>query len=248
MSNRENLKNAILGSYLSGTPDVYKIKSPNGRHHVLVNKTSLAALFGNKSLYGIQLLNSMISKNGPKYIARNKISRRNVPLAYWKENPPPNWTFNNYVRKENYVFRKWNNNHGMVNLRGPFGAPIKLTNVNHHTLSKNNLRNLRAVRRQNTKNDANFARQQAAKNAERRKYVYDIKYYYPGPYGRNNITGTTVVNTNFKYIGILPRNATRVNNHNTSHIREKFRRWATATLKPNYNMRRVTINAYRLKN
>jgi hypothetical protein len=240
---RENLKNGLTHLYLTGTPVVYKIKSPNGRQHRFVNKTSLASLLNRKN---INTLNRMISKtNIQKYIARRKNTMRNFPIAFMVQNPHPNSFHNNFTRKENYTFRKWNNNYGMMNPRGPFGAPIKLTNVNHHKLSPENLRFLRRLRGETRKNNANFARQQAAKNAERRKYVYRIHWRE-----NNTHTAVAVANADFKYIGrTVPVNATRANNHNTSHIRAKFKRWMLTNLEiPNYNMTGVKIEAYRLKN
>ena len=253
--NRPDLVNAITGLYLTGNKNVYKISSPNGRHHRLVNKSSLAGLLGAQNQLGIHRLNRMISKTDDlKYIARNKLARRNVAIAFMLNNPNPNSHYNNFVSKQNYVFRKWNNIRGMTKIRNPtgFSQNLKLANVNHYTLTANNLRNLRALHRQNKKNEENFRRQQAAKNAERRKYVYSISYYYPDPYGRKNIRSNSLVNANFKYMVLLPKNATLIHRNHESYptqhvanIKQKFRHWATTILEPNYNMSKVNIKVYK---
>jgi len=239
---RPNLINGFTGMYLTGNNKwVYKIKSPNGRHYMLVNRIGLAK-FLNRNNYN--QVNELVAK-AYSHVARAKSSMRNFthPSANFlvKTNPA---NFNNLVPTRNYVFRKWNNNYGMVIPRTQFG-PLKLTNINHYQLSNTNLRNLRALRRQNTRNAANFARQQAAKNAERRKYVYEI--YYPISNGHG---GLVTVNADLKMVGggVTPKNATRVNNHNTSNIRQKFKRWAITHIRSNYNMSQVKINAYKLKN
>lgn len=147
--NRQNLKNFLTLNYLKGIPNVYKIKSPNGQHYVLVNKNTFARnLLGRNN---INSLNRMILKNLP-YIARRTRNLRNTPVYFMGPNPNHHGYFNNFVRKENYVFRKWNPPYGMTTVRGPFG-PIKLTNVNHYKLTPGNLRNLRGLRRQNVKNE-----------------------------------------------------------------------------------------------
>jgi hypothetical protein len=71
---------------------------------------------------------------------------------------------NNFTPINNYEFRKWNNYRGMVKPRGPYGVPIKLKNVSHYKLSNKNLRNLRVLRRQNTKNAENFSRKRKQRN------------------------------------------------------------------------------------
>jgi hypothetical protein len=243
MTNRENLKNGITGLYLTGNNKwVYKIKSPNGRHHVLVNRTAFAKLLNRNNHTE---LHRLISNKNHSHVARQKSNMRNVTypvIKYLATHYPNQW--NNLVPARNYVFRKWNNNKGMVKPRGPFGAPVKLTNVNFHQLTNKNLRNLRALRRQNTKNNANFARQQAAKNAERRKYVYRIYYRINNHHG-----SIAVVNANLGYLGgNVPRNATYVPNHNTSNIRAKFRRWITSGTPAYSMMNSVNIRAYKLKN
>lgn len=203
MSNRENLKNVLTLNYLKGNKNVYRISSPNKKHHVLVNKSSLASLLHRNN---INELNRMISKtNVLKYIARNKTRMRNVPvpsLVTWSSQH-----FNNGFRKENYTFRKWNANRGMVKPRGPFGVPIKLTNVNHYELSKQNLRNLRAAHRQNAKNAANFKRKYNAQQAKRRAYLVTGKNF-------NNQPLNFWVNNNGKNIHVNPSNWVQTNNYN----------------------------------
>ena len=213
MSNRENLKNFLTQNYLKGIPNVYKIKSPNGQHYVLVNKNTFARnVLGRNN---INSLNRMISKNDVlRYIARRRANLRNIPIYHLVTGSQ---NFNNGVRKENYVFRAWNPPYGMTTVRGPFG-PIKLTNVNHHTLSKNNLRNLRALRRQNTKNTANFKRKFNAQQAKRRAYLVRAK----------NINGQNEnywVNNNGQNIHVNPSNWVQTNNYNkelVNTMREHF--------------------------
>lgn len=144
MSNRENLKNFLTQNYLKGRTNVYKIKSPNGRHHVLVNRNSFAKLLLGRN--NITTINQLVYKVRP-YVARLKKTRRNEAISYTNSS-----NHNNYVPTSNYVFRAWNNTYGMRTVRGPYGT-IKLTNVNHYKLSPANLRNLRGLRRQNVKNE-----------------------------------------------------------------------------------------------
>jgi len=200
-----DLKNFLTQNYLKGTRNVYKIKSPNGKHYVLVNKNTFARnLLGRNN---INTLNRMISKNDVlRYIARRRENLRNIPIYHLVTGSQ---NFNNGVRKENYVFRAWNPPYGMTTVRGPFG-PIKLTNVNHHQLSKNNLRNLRALRRQNTKNTANFQRKYNAQQAKRRVYLVSGNYW---------------VNNNGKNINVNPDNWVQTNNYNkelVNAMREHF--------------------------
>ena len=157
------------------------------------------------------------------------------------ENPSPNSSHNNYVRKQNYVFRKWNAIRGMKEVRNPtgFSQNLKLTNVNHHKLSDNNQRYLRRGRRDNVKETENYLQKKAAENAERRKYVY-------------NVNGMRV-NANFKHIGDIPKTATLIQKNHASYptkhaanIKQKFKQWAITTLRPNYNMRSVNIKVYKL--
>jgi len=200
-----DLKNFLTQNYLKGTRNVYKIKSPNGKHYVLVNKNTFARnLLGRNN---INTLNRMISKNDVlRYIARRRENLRNIPIYHLVTGSQ---NFNNGVRKENYVFRTWNPPYGMTTVRGPFG-PIKLTNVNHHRLTEKNLRNLRALRRQNTKNTANFKRKYNAQQAKRRVYLVSGNYW---------------VNNNGKNINVNPDNWVQTNNYNkelVNAMREHF--------------------------
>lgn len=155
--NRNNLKNAMTLMYLSGNEWVYKIKSPNGRHFVLVNRKTLANFLNRNN---IDQINRMITKRFP-LIARGITTRRNY--AYPQNAYGKPW-LNNFTPRNNYEFRKWNNYRGMIKPRGPYGVPIKLKNVGHHKLTNKNLRNLRVLRRQNTKNAENFARKRKQRN------------------------------------------------------------------------------------
>ena len=157
--NRNNLKNALTLMYLSGNEWVYKIKSPNGRHFVLVNKNSLAKLLNRNN---INQINRMINKRYT-LIARGKNTRRNYAYHQNVYGLGLPW-LNNFTPRNNYEFRKWNNYRGMIKPRGPYGVPIKLKNVSHYKLSNKNLRNLRVLRRQNTKNAENFARKRRQRN------------------------------------------------------------------------------------
>jgi hypothetical protein len=119
----------------------------------------------------------MISKNNVlKFIARNKQQKRNVPIYHFVENPFPNTYYNNFMKKNNYVLRKYNQHRGMVTVRNPtgFSQNLKLTNVNHYELSKNNQRYLRALRRQNVKNTNEFHKTQALKLSK--KMVQQLFY------------------------------------------------------------------------
>jgi hypothetical protein len=242
-NNRNNLKNALTGMYLSGNRQVYKIKSPNGQHFVLVNRSSLDKLL-NRNNYGS--LHYMIYKYQP-FIARNTTTRRNLPV--WVRNPLPQY-YNNVTPRNNYEFRKWNNTYGMIKPRGPFGRPIKLKNTNHYRLSNKNLRNLRSLRRQNTKNAENFARAQAAKraanNAERKKYVYGVNFTDVNDPRR---TYTYYVNSNGRQILRPGRSAEPVTGpHNLTNIKRRV--YASITSFPayrNYNKRRITITPYRIR-
>ena len=257
--NNNRFKNFLTQNYLRGLQNVYAITAPKPpgvsqenhnkkvrnflNHkttnipHMLVNKSTFARnLLGRNNL---PTLNRMISNKYP-YVGRIIETRLNVPSMYRFNNIQG---FNNWVNRNNYVFRTWNDNYGMKTVRGPYG-PIKLTNIHPYKLSPENLRKLRILRRQNTKNAAEFARKQAAKNAEKRKYVYEISYAAPGSGERMSM----VLNTKGITIAAYPpNNATLVPNHNTSHIREYFKRWVTMS-KPNYNMSLLKINAYKLKN
>jgi hypothetical protein len=157
-NNRNNLKNGLTLMYLSGVPNVYKIKSPNGQHFVLVNKNSLAKLLNRNN---IEQLNTMISGRYP-LIARRRNLRKNYASGhpYRPGDPlPPNTNkLINFILRNNYEFRRWNNTRGMIKPRGPYGVPIKLKNVSHHRLTQNNRRNLRALHLQNKKNAEEFAR------------------------------------------------------------------------------------------
>jgi hypothetical protein len=64
----------------------------------------------------------------------------------------------------------------MVTVRNPtgFSQNLKLTNVNHYELSKNNQRYLRALRRQNVKNTNEFHKTQALKLSK--KMVQQLFY------------------------------------------------------------------------
>ena len=165
MANRENLKNFLTQNYLKGQTNVYKIKSPNGRHHVLVNRNSFAKLLLGRN--NIANINQLVYKVHP-YVARRKNTRRNEPISWASNN------HNNYLPTSNYVFRAWNNNYGMRTVRGPYGT-IKLTNVNHYKLSPANLRNLRGLRRQNVKNEQETTIKLANRLAE--KMVQEIHRY-----------------------------------------------------------------------
>ena len=246
-----NLKNALTGSYLSGKRNVYKIKAPNGRHFVFVNKNSLGKLLNRASANNIVLLNEMISKVHP-WIARNKLERKNgAEPNHVKNNPSWARFYNNWTRRNNYEFRKWNRNHGMIKPRGPYGGPIKLKNVNHHTLTNKNLRNLRVHRRQNTKNAEEFARAQtarrAAQNAERKKYIYQVKY--PLPQDQRHMW------ISFFNANMQPQHVTEnmIRNgrlepvtgpHNITHIKRRVYAYFSAA-NPNYNLSRITITPYR---
>jgi hypothetical protein len=233
VNTRENLKNFLTHNYLKGFENVYKIKSPNGRHYLLVNRNSFTKLALGRN--NTAVINQMVHKTRP-FVARNKKTRRNESISYKGNN------YNNYVPTSNYVFRAFNNTYGMRKVLTQYG-PIKLTNVNHHKLPEKNLRILRSLRRQTTINNANFARQQAAKKAERLKYIYRIQWEY------NHKVNHSVANANYKYIGRnIPGNATRANNHNTSHIMAKFRQSTFNLQGPYFNMNSVKIDAYRLKN
>lgn len=237
-NNRSNLKNALTGMYLSGKQNVYKIKSPNGRHSVLVNKNSLAQLLNRNNIHQI---NRMISKKYP-LIARGITTRRNYAYSQHVYGVP---YLNNLTPINNYEFRKWNNNRGMIKPRGPFGGPIKLRNTTHYRLTNKNLRNIRSLRRQNTKNAENFARAQtvkrAANNAERRKYIYRVKF--PDLIDQRRFQ-TKIVNSNGKQI-LFPKNAEPVTGpHNLTHIR-RFLHTYFASI-PNYNLSRISIYPYRI--
>ena len=251
MANRENLKDGLTGMYLTGNNRwVYKIKSPNGKHHVLTNKIAFAKLL-NRNNYAH--VNTLITK--PfffPYVGRHKNNTRNIihPVVTLLPNQ-----YVNVVPATNYTFRKYNNNWGtMKNVRGPFGAPMKLTNVNLYQLTNKNLRNLRALRRQNTKNNANFAREQAQKraanNAERQRYVYRVKY--PAFHNMRRLT-TSILTPNLSMISFFPKNAEPVTNASANKQLANFKRKLHQRLmlyfpEGNYNFSRVSIYPYKLKN
>jgi hypothetical protein len=245
--NRQNLKNFLTQNYLKGRTNVYKIKSPNGQHYVLVNKNSFIKLLLGRNNSNIVNINQMIYKSRP-YVARKKSTRRNESITWGSNN------YNNYMPTSNYVFRVWNNNYGMRTVRGPYG-PIKLTNVNHYKLTPGNLGNLRVLRRQNTKNAAEFARQQAAKTAagtaERRKYIYRVRY--PSIHNKRSLT-TNILNPNLTIVP-FPKNAepittpNQTSNMHLTNFKRKFQeRMMLYFPEGNYNFSRVSIYPYKLKN
>lgn len=241
---RNNLINGLTGMYITGNNKwVYKIKSPNGRHHMLVNRISLAK-FLNRNNYAE--VNKLVAKQFP-HVVRGKKYMRNYthPSAnLLSQMSPNNW--NNLVPTRNYVFRKWNNYKGMVFPRTQFG-PIKLTNINHHQLSNNNFRNLRVLRRQNTKNAEESARKtavkRAANNAERKKYIYGLKYpdFSDQRKMRKQFVDASLSVINF------PKNAEPVTGpHNFTNIKRRVHGYFSHF--PNYNMSRISIYPYKLKN
>lgn len=178
--NNNRFKNFLTQNYLRGLQNVYAITAPKPpgvsqenhnkkvrnflNHkttnipHMLVNKSTFARnLLGRNNL---RTLNHMISYNKYPYVVRIIDTKRNIPAV----NKFNNRGFNNWVNRNNYVFRTWNDTYGMKTVRGPYG-PIKLTNIHLYKLSPENLRKLRVIRRQNTKNTAEFERKQAAAKA-----------------------------------------------------------------------------------
>lgn len=247
---RENLRNGLTLGYLTGNNRwVYKIKSPNGRHHVLTNRAGFARLINGSIFYA----NSLIRK--PfffPYVGRHKNNIRNMmhPAVTYLPNQ-----YVNVVPATNYTFRKYNNNWGtMKNVRGPFGVPMKLTNVNLYQLPKENLRNLRALRLQNTRNAEQSAREQAQKraanNAERQRYVYRVKY--PSIHNTRQLV-TSILRPNLSVMSSFPKNAEPVTNASANKQLANFKRNFHARMMlyfpgGNYNLSRVKIYQYKLKN
>jgi len=164
MNNNRLLKNAITLNYLKGNENVYRISSPDRKHHVLVNKNSLFQLVQSQQIPTMKVLDELLTKS---YAGRtNKVN-----MVY--HGHPHNYVFysNGQFRPSNrlipinkYVFKTLQGNYGIQNVRNPVGytAKLMLKNVNKNKLTNSAIRNLRSKRRQNTKNTAETLRK--AKN------------------------------------------------------------------------------------
>ena len=218
MSNRENLKNAMTLNYLKGNKNVYRISSPNKKHHVLVNKNSLFQLVKSQQIPTKKILDELIAKTfaGRKNMANMVYHSLGYNYPFYS-----NWGHRGSVTPMNkYVFKTHQGNYGIQNVRNPVGytAKLMLKNVNKNTLSNANIRALRSLRRQNVKNTANFKRKFNAQQAKRRAYLVRAK----------NINGQNEnywVNNNGQNIHVNPSNWVQTNNYNkelVNTMREHF--------------------------
>ena len=225
MSNRENLKNALTLNYLKGNKNVYRISSPNKKHHVLVNKNSLFQLVKSQQIPTKKILDELIAKT---FVGRK--NRANMVYHSLEYNYPfySNWGHRGSVTPMNkYVFKTHQGNYGIQNVRNPAGytAKLMLKNVNKNTLSKANIRALRSLRRQNVKNTANFKRKFNAQQAKRRVYLVRAK----------NVNGQNEnywVNKNGKNINVNPSNWVQTNNYNKELVN---------TMREHFNGRNVKV-------
>lgn len=207
MSNRENLKNALTLNYLKGNKNVYRISSPNKKHHVLVNKNSLFQLVKSRQIPTKEILDELIAKI-------NAVRKRKANMVY--HGFPHNYVFysngrksNFFVPINNYVFKTRQGNYGIQNVRNPVGYTNKLMlkNVNKNTLSNANMRTLRSLRRQDVKNTANFKRKFNKNQSERRVYLVRAK-------NMNNQYENYWMNKNGENINVNPDNWVQTNNYN----------------------------------
>jgi len=174
MNNNTLLKNAITLNYLKGNENVYRISSPDRKHHVLVNKNSLFQLVQSQQIPTMKVLDELLTKS---YAGRtNKVN-----MVY--HGHPHNYVFysNGQFRPSNrlipinkYVFKTLQGNYGIQNVRNPVGytSKLMLKNVNKNKLTKSAIRTLRSKHRQNTKNTAETlkkAKNKIKANANKRK-------------------------------------------------------------------------------
>ena len=172
MSNR--LKDAITLNYLKGNKNVYRISSPNKKHHVLVNKNSLFQLVQSHQIPTKKVLDELLTKT---YAGRtNKVNMvyHGFPYNYVFYSNGQYRPSSSLIPIKKYVFKTLQGNYGIQNVRNPVGYTPKLmlNNVNKNTLTKANLRALRSLRRQNTKNTAEALKKAQNKikaNANKRK-------------------------------------------------------------------------------
>jgi hypothetical protein len=221
MNNRENLKNALTMNYLKGNKNVYRISSPNKKHHVLVNKNSLFQLVKSRRIPTKKNLDDLVAKI---FAGRTNKKANLVYHGHFYNHPMySNWQYNGSVTPMNkYVFKTRQGNYGIQNVRNPVGYTNKLMlkNVNKNTLSKANMRTLRSLRRQNVKKAANFKRTFNEKQAQRRAYLVTLKNNKKNKNNNNNNNNNNNqftnywLNNNAKNIHVNPDNWVQTNNYN----------------------------------
>jgi hypothetical protein len=214
MSNNR-LKDVITLNYLKGNKNVYRISSPDRKHHVLVNKNSLFQLVQSQQIPTKKVLDELLTKS---YAGRtNKVNMvyHGFPYNYVFYSNGQYRPSSSLIPINKYVFKTLQGNYGIQNVRNPVGYTPKLmlNNVNKNTLTASNLRKLRSLRRQNAKNTAETlkkaknkiranANKRKANMEARKKYYYKIKASYKG---RNNPRNFWV-NSNGGYVARPPSN------------------------------------------
>jgi len=172
MSNR--LKNAITLNYLKGNKNVYRISSPDRKHHVLVNKNSLFQLVQSQQIPTKKVLDELLTKTFAGRTNKANMVYHGFPYNYVFYSNGQFRPSNRLIPIKKYVFKTLQGNYGIQNVRNPVGYTPKLmlNNVNKNTLTNANLRELRSKRRQNTKNTAETlkkAKNKIKANANKRK-------------------------------------------------------------------------------
>jgi len=177
------LKNAITLDYLKGNKNVYRISSPDKKHHVLVNKNSLLQLVKSNYILNSSTLNRLVGKKFSGHTV-NAVARfqnhgpgrrpHNYPWASYLSMNMYGRNGNYIIPLSNYTFETLQGNYGIQKVRNPVGYTpyLMLKNVNKNKLTNANLRELRLMRRQNTKNTAEAlkkAKNKIKANANKRK-------------------------------------------------------------------------------
>lgn len=233
MSNNR-LKNAITLNYLKGNENVYRISSPDRKHHVLVNKNSLFQLVQSHQIPTMKVLDELLTKTFAGRTNKANMVYHGFPHNYVFYSNGQFRPSNRLIPIKKYVFKTLQGNYGIQNVRNPVGYTPKLmlNNVNKNTLTKANLRALRSLRRQNTKNTAEALRKAQNKikaNANKRKANMQQRssrtvYHVSAINTSNNTTHRFWVNSNGRRIP-APRDVvlnTRNNNSEMNNVYNKL--------------------------
>jgi hypothetical protein len=153
---------------------VYRISSPDRKHHVLVNKNSLFQLVQSHQIPTKKVLDELLTKTYAGRTNKANMVYHGFPYNYVFYSNGQYRPSSSLIPIKKYVFKTLQGNYGIQNVRNPVGYTPKLmlNNVNKNTLTNSNLRALRSLRRQNTKNTAEALKKAQNKikaNANKRK-------------------------------------------------------------------------------